>query len=93
MLEAHGCAPRLQAEGATNLGLLRLAESGLGIAVLPAALAARAVERGRLRRVQVTGGVFSRRYFLAFLTRKYRAPALEQALAAVRAFFSGAENG
>ena len=93
VLEAHGCAPRPQAEGATNLGLLRLAESGLGIAVLPAALAARAVERGRLRRVQVTGGVFSRRYFLAFLTRKYRAPALEQALAAVRAFFSGAENG
>lgn len=42
VLEAHGCAPRPQAEGATNLGLLRLAESGLGIAVLPAARAASA---------------------------------------------------
>lgn len=88
VLESNGCKAVPAAEGTTNLGLLRLAESGFGVAVLPAALVQPSVAAGKLRRVAVLDGVFSRRYDLIFLTRKYRSPAMEQVLAAVQTFFS-----
>ena len=91
VLETHDCKARPRAEGATNLGLLRLAEGGFGVAVLPAALAEDALAAGRLRRIQVTDGAFFRRYYLAYLTQKYRSPALERVMEAVRAFFAAAE--
>ena len=91
VLETHDCKARPRAEGATNLGLLRLAEGGFGVAVLPASLAEDALAAGRLRRIQVTDGAFFRRYYLAYLTQKYRSPALERVMEAVRAFFAAAE--
>lgn len=91
VLETHDCKARPRAEGATNLGLLRLAEGGFGVAVLPASLAEDALATGRLRRIQVTDGAFFRRYYLAYLTQKYRSPALERVMEAVRAFFAAAE--
>ncbi len=87
VLEAHGCKAIARAEGTTNLGLLRLAEGGFGVAVLPAALVQPSVKAGTLRRIVVSDGKFSRRYYLAFLTRKYRSPAMERAMEAVRTFF------
>ena len=71
--------------------VLRLAEGGFGVAVLPASLAEGALAEGRLRRIQVTDGAFFRRYYLAYLTQKYRSPALERVMEAVRAFFAAAE--
>lgn len=89
VLQTHDCAAHPKVEGATNFGLLKLAESGAGIAVLPAALAAPAVKEGCLKRLEILDGAFLRRYYLAFLTKKYISPALHRAMAEIRAFYAG----
>ena len=73
------CEPA--AESVSSLALLRLAESGFGVSVLPLELADESLRAGRLRRVEAEGADFSRSFYLLCHRSKYLTAAMRAAAA------------
>jgi DNA-binding transcriptional LysR family regulator len=80
VLRTRGLAADPAAESISNLSLLRLAQAGLGFAVLPESLAALALEGGLLVRAGVADAVFERHYYLCRRRDKYLTEPLRRAL-------------
>jgi len=91
VFQTRGFAVRPMVESTSDLSLLRLAESGLGCAVMPRQLIGEAAARGLLREVTLSDAAFERRYYLVYQKKKYLTPAVRQAIAVWEAL--AGENG
>jgi DNA-binding transcriptional LysR family regulator len=84
-----GCAVRPRAESASDLSLLRLAEGGLGITILPRGIAADLLKSGKLREIRISDGAFRRHYFIVYNKKRYMTEPVKRA---VEILASWAEN-
>lgn len=80
----NGLLLRPTVESASSLALLSLAEQGLGVSILPAALTARSASEGRLMRLQVEHISFERSYYLVYHRNKYLSEAMKGIIALIR---------
>jgi DNA-binding transcriptional LysR family regulator len=87
VFEHGGVVPNVTMETASPEAMKRLAEVGMGIAILPQALVAADLRAGSLRRIHVTGTAFRR--LLAITVRRDRrlGPATQDFLQRVRTRF------
>lgn len=67
-------------DSSSTYALLRCAQQGLGVAILPRSLTAEALQMGRLKELTVTGGTFFRRYYLAHHKNKYLTDSVRQVI-------------
>lgn len=64
----------------SDLSLLKLAEEGFGITILPRELAAEQLAAGRLKEVKLTDDTLERQYFIAYNKKKYLTGRMKEVL-------------
>ena len=64
----------------SDLSLLKLAEEGFGITILPRELAAEQLAAGRLKEVKLTDDTLERQYFIAYNEKKYLTGRMKEVL-------------
>lgn len=80
MFESHGCSARPVVDSISDLSLLKLAEEGFGITILPRELAAEQLAAGRLKEVKLTDDTLERQYFIAYNKKKYLTGRMKEVL-------------
>ena len=80
MFESHGCSARPVVDSISDLSLLKLAEEGFGITILPRELAAEQLAAGRLKEVKLTDDTLERQYFIAYNEKKYLTGRMKEVL-------------
>ena len=80
MFDSHGCSARPVVDSISDLSLLKLAEEGFGITILPRELAAEQLVAGRLKEVKLTDDTLERQYFIAYNKKKYLTGRMKEVL-------------
>ena len=83
-----GIKPLIAAESISNKTLIRLAEDGYGITVTSQISAQESIDQGKLKRVRLTDGKFSRQYYLEYLSHKYKSSTIKLCLDGIKQYFA-----
>lgn len=84
IFETHGCSARPVVESISDLSLIKLAENGFGITILPRELAQEQIRSGRLKEITLTDDTIDRRYFLAYNKKKYLTALMKKVLSVLK---------
>lgn len=80
VFETHGVTVHPMAESISDLSLLKLAEAGLGITIMPRELVSGRIAAGRLKEVHISDEKIDRQYFIAYNKKKYLTVTMKQVL-------------
>lgn len=83
VFEEYGCFIEPLAQSVSNLALIELAKSGLGIAILPASLASAFICNGSLKKVNVIDAKFIRDCYLVRYNSKYLSETLKKCISLI----------
>lgn len=84
VFQARGLSPQPLMESTSTTALIRAAEAGLGILILPEAMAQPFLHQGTLRQLTVFGASFPRQYYAALHRQKTSSPPLKGFLTLLR---------
>ena len=87
MFQSHGLVPNVAMETASPEAMKRLAEVGVGLAIVPRALVEDEIGRGRLVEVEVTDARFARTLAVALRRGRQLPPAAQRFVAMLEARF------
>jgi DNA-binding transcriptional LysR family regulator len=74
------------AECGSDLSLIRMAENGLGLTVVPKRLIEKSIRKKRLHTVKIKGADFRRQYYLIYRTDMYLDDSLQSLVRSIRTF-------
>ncbi|MDE6844992.1 MAG: LysR family transcriptional regulator [Lachnospiraceae bacterium] len=87
----HGYTQNVAAESTSTLGLMELAETGLGYALVPERLAEKLCSTYKIKILSVSGGHLRKDYYLTYNCNKFLNPTLEAVIKVLDTLHGGEE--
>lgn len=84
VFETHGASVRPVVESISDLSLLKLAEAGLGITIMPRKLVSDRIAAGHLKEISISDEKIDRQYFIAYNKKKYLTASMKQVLSTLQ---------